>query len=89
MPTDDVYEFALRSDDGSRLRIGESLVVDNDGLHSSVEKRGTIALAQGRHPIVVEWFNSTGGAELEVRCAPAGERLKPIAPDRLSHAPSN
>ncbi|MBI1851131.1 MAG: alpha-L-fucosidase [Planctomycetes bacterium] len=89
VPQDDVYEFALRSDDGSRLRIGDSIVVDNDGLHGGGEKRGTIALAQGRHPIVVEWFNCTGGAELELRCAPAGERLQPIAPDRLSHAPSN
>jgi alpha-L-fucosidase len=89
VPRDDVYEFALRSDDGSRLHIGDATVVDDDGLHGSVEKRGTIALAAGLHPIVVEWFNCTGGADLEVRMAPAGERLQPIPPERLRRTTTN
>ena len=37
--------------------------------------RGTIALARGYHPIRVEWFNKTGGAELGLRWAPLGGEL--------------
>ncbi len=78
---DDVYEFSLTSDDGARLSIGRQLVVDNDGLHGSLEKRGRIALAAGAHPITVEYFNKTGGAVLDVTMAPigAGHQLIPDA----------
>ena len=70
----DVYDFMLRSDDGSRLLIGGELVVDNDGLHGPEEKRGVVALGRGWHRIVVEWFNKTGGADLDLRWAPAGQQ---------------
>lgn len=66
VPRDGVYTFALASDDGSRLFIGNDLVVDNDGLHSMREKSAEIALAAGLHPISVEYFEKTGGAGLEV-----------------------
>ena len=65
-PSDDVYEFALTSDDGSRLYIDGKLVVDHDGLHSSETKAGFIGLARGAHKIRVEYFNKTGGAELNI-----------------------
>lgn len=58
--------FFVRSDDGSRLWIGDELVVDNDGLHSSLEKSGVIALEAGLHPIRVAMFERTGGDELVV-----------------------
>ncbi|MFO0985488.1 MAG: SPASM domain-containing protein [Planctomycetota bacterium] len=44
VPADDVYRFALSSDDGSRLTIGERVVVDNDE-YGAAEATGTIALA--------------------------------------------
>ena len=69
MPEDNVYEFFTESDDGSRLYIGESLVVDNDGLHGAQEKRGVIALAAGLHPIRVAYFNKTGGLDLKISYA--------------------
>jgi len=65
-PKDGVYLFSTRSDDGSRLHIGDQLVVDNDGLHPSVEKRGFIPLAAGRHPIRVTFFQGPGDLELKV-----------------------
>src|SRR5687767_12762074 len=37
IPEADVYNFYLSSDDGSRLYIGEKLLVDNNGLHGMVE----------------------------------------------------
>ena len=87
LPAGDVYEFALSSDDGSRLLIGGSVVIDNDGLHSSTEKRAAIALAAGTHTIAVQHFNKTGGAECTVRIAPAGQPLQPIDPVTLLRIP--
>ena len=88
VPRDDVYTFSLASGDGSALWIDEQLVVDNDGLHGMLEKRGRIALAAGKHhQIEVRWFNKTGGAELEVRGGPLGEPLAAITDLRCAHAP--
>lgn len=66
IPRDGVYLFYTDSDDGSRLYIGEKLVVDNDGLHGLTEKQGVIALVKGLHPIRVTYFEKTGGNELKV-----------------------
>jgi alpha-L-fucosidase len=74
----DVYTFALTSDDGSDLWIDGERVLDNDGLHGSVERRAQAALGPGYHAIRVRWFNKTGGAELDLRWAPLGGELAPI-----------
>jgi alpha-L-fucosidase len=84
---DDVYDFSLASDDGSRLWIDGELVVDNDGLHATVDKRGQIALAAGAHALRVDWFNRTGGAELSVRAARVGQPLLAIPRERLLRLP--
>jgi alpha-L-fucosidase len=84
---DDAYIFALNSDDGARLFIDDRLVIDNDGLHGALEKRGVIALAAGTHAIAVEYFNKTGSALLEVSCAPAGRPPQPIPAGILHHSP--
>jgi alpha-L-fucosidase len=66
IPEDGVYGFFTDSDDGSRLYIGDTLVVDNDGLHGLAERKGVIALAAGLHPIRVTFFQKTGGVDLRV-----------------------
>jgi len=87
IPGADVYEFALTSDDGSRLTIDGTVVVDNDGLHGAQRKRGVIALAEGPHAIVVEYFNKTGNSELELLMAPAGGELAILPGRDLTHDP--
>ncbi|MEE8061864.1 MAG: PA14 domain-containing protein, partial [Gemmatimonadales bacterium] len=62
-----VFEFELVSDDGSRLWLADTLVIDHDGLHSARGKRGMVALAAGIHPIRVEYFQAGGGQALELR----------------------
>jgi hypothetical protein len=47
-------------------------VVENDGLHSSREESGAVALAAGLHPITVAMFEQSGGFELQVSYAGAG-----------------
>jgi len=85
---DDVYTFALASDDGSTLWVDGVLVVDNDGLHGTVERRGQVALASGAHRVEVRWFNRTGGAELTVKWGALGEALAPLEDLRCRHAKS-
>jgi alpha-L-fucosidase len=84
---DQVYTLALESDDGSRLWIGDELVVDHDGLHGATELSGTIALARGRHPLRVEWFNKSGGSALALRWAVLDGALQPVPAKALTHAP--
>lgn len=61
---DGIYTFSTNSDDGSKLYIGDELVVNNDGLHGMVSKSGTIPLAAGWHRVRIEFFENGGGAGL-------------------------
>lgn len=61
IPEDGIYTFALHSDDGSVLTIGDRVVVDNDGAHSPREIIGQKALAKGLHPFKVTYFDYNGG----------------------------
>lgn len=54
--TPGTYTFALSSDDGSKLYIGSELVVNNDFQHDPLTKTGTVTLAVGEHPLVLEYF---------------------------------
>ena len=85
VPADDLYRFALQSDDGSVLRIDGQLVVDHDGLHGPTTKQGAIALAAGNHTIDLVWFNATGGAELSLQWATAKQPFTPIPAEALRH----
>lgn len=66
VPTDGEYTFFTSSDDGSKLFIGSTEVVNNDGLHGVQERSGTIGLKAGRHAITVTFFEKTGGEALTV-----------------------
>jgi len=72
VPRDGVYTFATMSDDGSRLYVGDKLVVDNDGLHGSATRSGVVALAAGAHPLTVTYFNKSGSRDVEVWYAGPG-----------------
>ena len=85
VPQDELYRFALTSDDGSKLWIDGKVVVDNDGLHGAIEKVGTRALGKGLHPIEVVWFNQTGGAELQLRWALPGGKFAEVPTSALRH----
>ena len=86
VPADGVYTFVLSSDDGSRLRIGDVLVIDHDGPHGLSEKSGQIALRAGWHPIEVAYFQGGGGRALDLRMAAAGEAPRPVPAEALAHA---
>jgi hypothetical protein len=72
VPADGTYEFRLTSDDGSRLTIGETLVVDHDGLHGATSKDGAVTLTAGTHPLFAEFFEAGGGQQLTLAWRPPG-----------------
>jgi hexosaminidase len=42
-------------------------VVDNDGLHSAIEKNGQIALKKGLHSIALDFIEGGGGYTLKLK----------------------
>jgi hypothetical protein len=67
VPVTDVYTFSLTSRDGSRLYIGDTLVINNDGLKSlATPAAGNIAINAGKHAVRVEMFNRDGNGLLDL-----------------------
>ncbi|HDM78963.1 MAG TPA: hypothetical protein ENG51_21260, partial [Deltaproteobacteria bacterium] len=66
IPENGWYRFCTTSDDGSKLYIDDTLVVDNDGLHGMVEECTYIELTAGKHPITVTYFEKDGEEDLIV-----------------------
>lgn len=85
VPKTAVYEFITASDDGSRLWIGDSLIVDNDLPHSFKAERGFIALEAGLHPIRVGFFENWGGFDLRVTWRELGNPERAIDAADLFH----
>jgi hypothetical protein len=65
--TPGLYTFFTSSDDGSKLYINGAEIVNNDGLHGSQERSGTVTLPIGLHAIEVTFFENGGGEVLEAR----------------------
>lgn len=61
------YTFYTSSDDGSKLFIDGTEVVDNDGAHGTRERSGSINLTAGLHDITVLFFENGGGETLTVQ----------------------
>ncbi|MEV6494237.1 PA14 domain-containing protein, partial [Actinoplanes sp. NPDC051633] len=72
VPADGAYTFRLTSDDGSKLWIGDTQVIDHDGLHGATDKDGTIDLTAGVHPLRAEFFEAGGGQQLTLSWRPPG-----------------
>ena len=66
VPQSGAYTFALQSCDGSRLDIGGKTVIDNDGLHSTSEKRASVFLEKGTLPIRLTYFKKKPEHEFTV-----------------------
>ncbi|WP_157817686.1 DUF1800 family protein [Candidatus Thiodictyon syntrophicum] len=88
VPADGFYDLGLRSDDGSRLWIGDRLVTDHDGLHGAEDRAGNIGLAAGWHPLRVDYFERWGDAVLELTWrGPDGLRV-PVPAAALVYDPA-
>ena len=84
VPSDGTYTFSTTSDDGSRLYVGDRLVVNNDFLHGMVTVSGPIGLRAGTHRIRVDFFERGGGAGLVASISGPGVSNQPIPASMLS-----
>jgi len=85
IPKDGSYTFFTASDDGSALDINGKRVVNNDGVHGVVEKRGKVNLTKGDHAITVTFFEASGGEELHVRWQGPGIKKQDVPASVLSY----
>jgi hexosaminidase len=82
---DAMYTFALTSDDGSTMSVGDRVIVDNDGFHGAEEKMGMVALRAGLHPLTVRFFQAGGGAALSLRMRSGEGAWVPVQGAMLLH----
>lgn len=79
-PRAGTYVFRLVSDDGSRLTLDGSTVIDHDGLHGAEPKDGTVELTAGAHALRIEHFDRGGGQQLQLSWMPPGESAFTVVP---------
>ena len=80
------YTLTLRSDDGSRLYIDGSPVVDNGGNHSMRSASATLPLSEGLHSVRIEYHENEGDAGLEFQWARDGGAPSIVGRYSLFHA---
>jgi len=80
------YTFFLSSDDGSRFYLDGEQLINNDGLHGMIEKRGTATLDAGLHEILVTYFDNGGGDGLGFDWSGPGIPRQPVPADVLVSA---
>jgi len=85
VPTDNVYFFDLTSQSGSRLYVGDKLVVDNDGDHNRISLTGGVALRAGPHPFRVEYFERGGGNALTLSVSSSALSKQVVPATWFSH----
>ncbi len=88
IPSDGEYTFYTSSDDGSKLYIGNTQVVNNDGLHGVKEASGKIGLKKGKHAITVTFFEKAGGENLAVSYSGGGLSKQSIPSTSLYRLPT-
>jgi len=74
------YTFRLISDDGSRLLIDNSLVINHDGLHGATPKDGSVTLTTGPHALRIEHFENNVGQQLTLQWRVPGSSSFTVVP---------
>ncbi|MCZ4245693.1 family 20 glycosylhydrolase [Pedobacter punctiformis] len=84
-PQDGIYTFYLKADDGSNLYMDQKLLIDNDGLHSAIEKSAQIALGKGYHPFELLFIEGGGGYTLQLEYSVGDGKRKPLSESDFYH----
>lgn len=85
IPSSGLHTFYLNSDDGSKLYLNGELLINHDGDHSSIDKKGEALLKAGKHRIRIEYFEKRGSQDLEVGLIDPKLGPVPFTPFQLSH----
>ena len=83
IPRDGKYSFFVTSDDGTRVYLDGTQLIENDGTHGPQQKIGSVELNAGEHPIAVTYFEGSGGEELKVEWEGPGISRQEIPGDVL------
>ncbi|RLS35913.1 MAG: DUF1553 domain-containing protein [Planctomycetota bacterium] len=80
VPSSGDYTFTLDSDDGSRLTLGESVVVEYDGIHGEgAAKSATVPLEAGRVPFRLDYFQGAHGKGLILAWSASDAVARPLS----------
>jgi len=85
VPETGIYTFYLTCDDGGILNIADREVVNNDGLHSAIQKTGQVALQKGLHPLLLNFIEGGGGFTLDLKYSKGNEQPKDIPDSWLKY----
>jgi hypothetical protein len=85
IPSDGLYTFFLKSNDGSTLSIDGKMLINNDGMHPVVLRLERIALEAGFHPVEVGYFQHGGSHTLELSWKGPGFEKQEVPASVLFH----
>ncbi len=66
VPVSGVYQFFLSSDDGSRLTLNKTVIIDNDVQQDTTSKTGTGYLIKGSYRLELAYFQASGAQKLQL-----------------------
>jgi beta-glucosidase len=64
------YRLAANTDDGARVFVDGKKVIDDWSTHATKTNLVSLPLSQGKHDVVVEYFQGTGGAVAQFGMGP-------------------
>lgn len=84
------YLFVTRGDDGARLWLNETLVVDGDRGRAGrgFRAEGRARLQPGLYRLRLDFFEQRGGQVLTLAWKPPGQRQQPVPPGFLLREPA-
>jgi predicted alpha-1,2-mannosidase len=85
VPEDGLYTIYLAANDGARLSLDGSVLINNDGLHPLTEIYKQVSLKAGLHPISVGYFQEGGTHGLKVSWHGLGYEKQEIPASALFH----
>jgi PA14 domain len=88
-PSSGTYRFYLTSDDGARLSINSTLVINDFNDHAPRTVGGSAILNAGqRNPIKLEYYEASGGASLKLEWSGPGVARQVIPTAQLFATPA-
>ncbi|HVY28977.1 MAG TPA: PQQ-dependent sugar dehydrogenase [Polyangiaceae bacterium] len=80
---DELYTFSTTSDDGVRLTIDGTVVIDHFDDHAPTLDQGNIALTPGWHAILLEYYENGGGAQIHLSWQSASQAAQIVPQSHL------
>ncbi|MFC8659658.1 family 16 glycoside hydrolase [Streptomyces parvus] len=74
------YDFRITSDDGSRLIIDGTQIIDNGGKHGAQPKEGTAELTEGHHALRIDHWDGEYDQRLLLEWRPPGTDAYTVVP---------